>query len=98
MEHCRYEKQDIPFGTVSESQNKLKHETEDITIFENVVHNWGRLIAERPTLVLVRRTRSSHQVDNDGTGEPVGSCALSVTGCLSFRIQVLGTYQGRTMS
>lgn len=75
MEHCRYEKQDIPFGSVSESQNKLKHETEDITIFENVVHNWGRLITEWPSLVHVCRTRRSHQVDNDGTGEPVGRCA-----------------------
>lgn len=65
-----YELYGIPLGSVTQCQNELQHEEEDITVFQEVINNGRCFITKGPAFVLVRVAGSSDKIHDNRSSQP----------------------------
>ena len=69
-QHDSHQLYGLPLGPVTQCQNELQHEEEDVTVFQEVINNGRCFVTKGPAFVLVRVTGSSNKIHNDRSSQP----------------------------
>lgn len=61
-----------PFRTITQGQDELKHQEEQVAILGDRVHDGGCIVPKRPSFIVVRWAGGADEVENHRGGQPVG--------------------------
>ena len=75
----------LPFRSISERQNELQDQEENISVFQEVVDNRCRIVTKGPSFILIGTARSSNKIHDNRSGEPERSY-MNVSQSLQYNL------------